>query len=291
MIYHVTSLVGGGRMPSLRGGSGWAGRLGDVRVVTWNVNSIRARQPRVLDWLSRHQPDVALLQETKCTDALFAGEEFAGAYRALGYEVAHHGRDHWNGVAVLSRVGLAEVQRGFPGLNRPPYDEARVIAATCGGLRVWSVYAPNGRELDDPHYLFKLVWFERLRAALAEDMAARPEPTVLAGDVNVAPADDDIYDPVRWRRRTHASPPERAAVAALVDLGLEDVTRAHHPGQGVFTWWSYRPGQFEQNRGLRIDLALVSPGLAARTTGVWIDREERAGAVASDHAPVVLDLH
>jgi len=259
-----------------------------VRIVTWNVNSIRARQPRVLAWLTEHRPDVALLQETKCTDALFASEGFTDSYEALGYTVAHHGHDHWNGVAVLSRVGLADVQRGFPGTNRAPFDEARVIAATCGGLRVWSVYAPNGRELDDPHYLYKLVWFERLRAAVAADRSGLPH--VLTGDVNVAPTDADIYDPARWRRRTHASPPERAAVTALLDTGLRDVTREHLPDPGVFTWWSYRPGQFEQNRGLRIDLALCSPAAADRVTHVWIDTAERAGAVASDHAPVVLDL-
>lgn len=259
-----------------------------MRIVTWNVNSIRARQGRVLAWLAQHRPDVALLQETKCTDVHFASEGFTDAYERLGYQVAHHGHDHWNGVAVLSRVGLADVQRGFPGANRAPYDEARVMAATCGGLRVWSVYAPNGRELDDPHYLFKLVWFERLRAAVAADTSGLPQ--VLAGDVNVAPTDADIYDPVRWRRRTHASPPERAAVTALLDVGLRDVTREHLPGAGVFTWWSYRPGQFEQNRGLRIDLALCSPAVADRVEHVWIDTAERAGAVASDHAPVVLDL-
>lgn len=260
-----------------------------LRLVTWNVNSIRARQGRVLAWLWAHRPDVVLLQETKCTDALFASAGYTDEYEALGYEVAHHGHDHWNGVAILSRVGLGDVQRGFPGVNRPPFDEARVIAATCGGLRVWSVYAPNGRELDDPHYLFKLVWFERLRGAIAADPSGRPH--VLTGDLNVAPTDLDIYDPVRWRRRTHASPPERAAVAALVDLGLVDVTREHLAGSGVFTWWSHRPGQFEQNRGLRIDLALCAPEVASRVERVWIDRDERAGAVASDHAPLVLDLY
>ena len=259
-----------------------------LRIVTWNVNSIRARQGRVLAWLARHRPDVALLQETKCTDALFASEGFTDEYEALGYEVAHHGRDHWNGVAVLSRVGLLDVQRGFPGANRAPFDEARVIAATCGGIRMWSIYAPNGRALDDPHYLFKLVWFERLRAAVAADPSGAPH--ALTGDFNVAPTDLDIYDPVRWRRRTHASPPERAAVTAIGDLGLVDVTRVHLPEPAVYTWWSYRPGQFEQNRGLRIDLALCSPAVADRVTRVWIDRDERAGAVASDHAPVVLDL-
>lgn len=259
-----------------------------MRIVSWNVNSIRARQGRVVAWLQQHQPDVALLQETKCTDAAFAVPEITGVYEAMGYEVAHHGHDHWNGVAVLSRVGLADVQRGFPGTNRAPFDEARVIGATCGGIRMWSMYAPNGRELLDPHYLFKLVWFERLRAAVAAEVDG--PPIVLAGDFNVAPTDLDIYDPARWRRRTHASPPERAAVAALVDVGLRDVMRELHPGPAVYTWWSYRPGQFELNRGLRIDLALCSPPVAERVERVWIDTAERAGAVASDHAPVVVDL-
>lgn len=259
-----------------------------VRVVSWNVNSIRARHERVHDWLVRHRPDVALLQETKCTDALFLGEGHAGAYAALGYEVAHHGVDHWNGVAILSRVGLADVQRGFPGLNRPPFDEARVIAATCGGVRVWSVYAPNGRELDDPHYLYKLVWFERLRAAVAAEVAT--VPTLVAGDMNVAPTDLDIYDPSRYRRSTHASPPEREAIAALLDVGLIDVTRRHLDGPGVYTWWSYRPGQVARNRGLRIDLALCTPSIADRVAKVWIDVDERSAPLASDHAPLVLDL-
>lgn len=259
-----------------------------LRIVTWNVNSIRARQPRVLDWLARHRPDVALLQETKCTDAQFAAAGFTDQYETLGYAVAHHGHDHWNGVAVLSRVGLDDVRRGFPGVNRPPYDEARVISAVCAGVRVWSLYAPNGRTLDDPHYLFKLVWFERLRAAIAA--AGVSVPHVVAGDFNVAPTDDDIYDPVRWRRLTHASPPERAAVAAIADLGLRDVTRELHPEPGLHTWWSYRPGQLERNRGLRIDLALCSPSIADRVEQVWVDRDERAGAIASDHAPLVVDI-
>lgn len=261
-----------------------------MRVVSWNVNSIRARQGRVLDWLRRHEPDVVLLQETKCTDALFAGEGYTDEYEALGYEVAHHGCDHWNGVAIVSRAELVDVQRGFPGTNQPPYDEARVIGATCGGMRVWSVYAPNGRTLVDPHYVFKLVWFERLRACVAADAERARLPQLLAGDMNVAPTDLDIYDPIRWRRLTHASPPERAAIAALLDVGLRDVTREHLSGGGVYTWWSYRPGQVELNRGLRIDLALCSPAIADRVERVWVDRDERAGALASDHAPVVLDL-
>ena len=268
-----------------------------LRVVSWNVNSIRARQARVVSWLERHEPDVVLLQETRCDDAAFAAPEVAGGYRALGYEVAHHGVDHRNGVAVLSRVGLDDVAKGFPGTNRPPHDEPRALAATCGGLRVWSVYAPNGRELDDPHYLFKLVWFERLRAAVAADLAVghrsradAAAATIVAGDFNVAPADADIYDPKRWRRRTHASPPERAAIDALLDLGLADLHRTLCPQPDLYTWWSHRPGQLQRNRGLRIDLALGSPAVLARSSAVWVDTEERAGERASDHAPLVVDL-
>ncbi|MFV0526071.1 MAG: exodeoxyribonuclease III [Acidimicrobiales bacterium] len=260
-----------------------------MRLVSWNVNSLRARHGRVLEWMDHHRPDVVLLQETKCRDDQLVATGFDDRVGALGYEVAHHGHDHWNGVAVLSRVGLGDVQFGFPGVNRPPYDEARVMAATCDGVRVWSVYVPNGRSLDDPHYRFKLVWLERLRGAVAADLDRYPA-LVVAGDLNVAPDDRDIYDPVRWRGRTHASPPEGAALAAIGDLGLVDVTRRHHPGDGVFTWWSYRPGQFDRNRGLRIDLALCSPPVADRVERVWIDREERARPRASDHAPLVVDL-
>lgn len=259
-----------------------------MRIATWNVNSIRSRHRRALAWLERHRPDVALLQETKCDDDVIRA--FADDADVLDYELVHHGRDHWNGVAILSRVGLDDVRCGLPGANRAPYDEARVVSANCGGIDVHSVYAPNGRALDDPHYLFKLVWLERVRTVVRHD-----RPTILAGDVNVAPADLDVYDPVRWRRRTHASPPERAAIQSLFDDGLVDVTRREHPGPGVFTWWSYRPGQFERNRGLRIDLALCSPDVADRVHAVWIDTDERAddgrsGEKPSDHAPVVVDL-
>lgn len=260
-----------------------------MRIVSWNVNSIRSRQTRLLSWLRQYEPDVVLLQETKCDDATFASSTFTGAYRSLGYEVAHHGRDHWNGVAILSRVGLEQVQRGFQGVNRAPFDEARLISARCGGVRVYSVYVPNGRALDDPHYLYKLVWLERLRAVIRHD-----EPMLVAGDFNVAPTDLDIYDPSRWRRKTHASPAERAAVAALLDAGVCDVTRRHLPGPDIFTWWNYRPGQFERNRGLRIDLALCTPDLTARVERVWIDTAERADdhptEKPSDHAPLVLEI-
>jgi exodeoxyribonuclease III len=257
-----------------------------VRVVTWNVNSIRSRTARVSSWIEQHAPDVVLLQETKTADDSLV----VGPLSDLGYEVAHHGIDHWNGVAIASRIGLDDVRCGFSGTQRAPFDEARVMSAVCGGVRCWSVYAPNGRELDDPHYLYKLVWLERLRGDIGS-----AGMHFVAGDFNVAPTDQDIYDPKRWRRRTHASAEERAALAALVDLGLRDVTREHLRGDGVFTWWGYRPGQFELNRGLRIDLALLSGPLADRVTGVWIDRDERAmadfmGEKPSDHAPVVVDL-
>ena len=255
------------------------------RFVTWNINSIRARVDQVVEWARRHEADVLLLQETKCGDADFP----FGAFEAAGYEVAHHGTDHWNGVAIASRIGLEEVSRGFDGHQPAPFDEPRLIAADCGGIRCWSAYVPNGRELWDPHYAFKLVWLERLRHELIVTDAPRRR-AIVAGDFNVAPTDDDIYMPSRWRRRTHASEPERAGVRALVDLGLRDVTREHLPDPGTYTWWNYRPGQFEKNHGLRIDLALCSPAAADATARVWIDLAARGGTRPSDHAPLVLDL-
>lgn len=254
-----------------------------LRVATWNINSIRIRHERVLDWLGTNRPDVLALQETKCTDDVFA--ELAGAYEDAGYEWAHWGRDQWNGVAILSRVGCSGVRCGFRGRNRAPFDEARLIGADCGGIRFVSLYAPNGRSLDDPHYLYKLVWLERLRAEVDPG-----QPMLLLGDFNVAPTDADIYEPKRWRGKTHASPPERTAIDALLDTGLVDVTRRYLPEPGVYTWWSYRPGQFERNHGLRIDLALADPDTAARVTDVWVDTAERAGERPSDHAPLVLEL-
>ena len=251
-----------------------------MRVATWNVNSIRVRIGQLLEWLDQHHPDVVLLQETRCPDDQFPYADIHSA----GYEVVHHALDHHSGVAICSRVGLDDVTRGFDGVSRPPFDEARIVSATCDGIRVHSVYAPNGRELDDPHYLYKLVWLERLRTITRPGMS-----NLIGGDLNVAPTDLDIYDPRRWRRRTHASPQERAAITALVDDGLVDVTRLHHPGPDIYTWWSYRPGMFETNRGLRIDLLLASADLAERTTSVMIDHKARAADRPSDHAPVIMD--
>ena len=256
-----------------------------MRVATWNINSIRTRVEQVVAWTTDRDVDVLLLQETKCGDADFPWAAFDEA----GYEVAHHGVNHWNGVAIASRVGVERVRRGFTGPQRAPFDEARLIAATCGGVRMWSLYVPNGRALDDPHYRFKLVWLERLRHELVAARAAAGE-SIVAGDFNVAPTDLDIYDPSRWRRKTHASAEERAGIDHLIDLGLCDVTREHHPGPDVYTWWNYRPGQFERNRGLRIDLALCSPAITERARTVEIDRAARAHERPSDHAPVVLDL-
>ena len=259
-----------------------------MRIATWNVNSIRVRLGDVTAWLRRHRPDVALLQETKCTDAMFDAVARPDLEH-LGYAVAHWGVDHYNGVAIASRVGLDDVRRGFPDAPPAPFDEPRAISATCAGLRVWSVYVPNGRKREDPHWYFKLAWLDRLRDAVGPDVAAGT-PTIVAGDVNVQRADIDVYDPRRWRNRNHATPQERAAIAALLDVGLRDVLRERHPGPGVYTWWSYGPGQFAANRGMRIDLVLCTPDVADRVTAVAVDLDERARPVTSDHAPVVVDL-
>jgi len=256
-----------------------------MRVATWNINSIRTRVGQVVAWGVEHDADVLLLQETKCGDFDFPFNEFSDA----GYEVAHHGVNHWNGVAIASRRGLTNVKRGFAGPSAPPFDEPRLISAEVDDIRLWSIYVPNGRELDDPHYLYKLSWLERLRGDLLH-LNATGRPMIVAGDFNVAPTDLDIYMPSRWKRRTHASAPERAGIDALVDLGLRDVTREHLPGPGVYTWWNYRADQFDKDHGLRLDLALCSDAVADRIETVWIDRVIRGTERPSDHAPLVIDL-
>ncbi|MDQ6648587.1 MAG: exodeoxyribonuclease III [Actinomycetota bacterium] len=256
-----------------------------MRLATWNVNSVRARLPRLLEWLDAARPDVCCLQETKSTDAAFP----TGAFGERGYDVAHLGTGRWNGVAVLSRLGLTGVRRGLAGDPRAAAPEARVLAATCGEVRVYSVYVPNGRALDSPEYPYKLAWLDALRADVAADLAAGLQVAV-CGDVNVAPTDDDVWDAARFVGSTHVSAPERAALAAVAALGLRDVVREHQPAPGPFTFWDYRAGDFHNRRGMRIDLVLVSPPLADRVHTAYVDREARKGRGASDHAPVVVDL-
>ncbi|GAB2611772.1 exodeoxyribonuclease III [Pseudactinotalea suaedae] len=255
-----------------------------MRIATWNVNSIRARAERVAAWLERNEVDVLAMQETKAADHLFPYMTF----EAVGYEVAHVGTSQWNGVAIASRVGLDGVASGFagqPGWGEPVAAEARALGATCGGVRVWSVYVPNGRSLDDPHYLYKLDWLRALREAAAGWPAL---PTVVMGDWNVAPTDADVWDPGYFEGKTHVSDPERTALAAFAEAGFTELTAAFTPGR--FTYWDYQRLAFPKNRGMRIDLAFGNPAFAARLRGVAIDREERKGAGASDHVPVVLEV-
>ncbi len=257
-----------------------------MRLATWNVNSARARRPRLLDWLDQRQPDVVCLQETKTTDSEFA-EAFGDDLAQRGYAVAHRGQKGWNGVAVLSRAGLEQVTAGFAGEPGFPEPEARAVTAVCGGLRVVSVYVPNGRTPDDPHYAYKLAWLAALERSLA-GQAARG--TVVCGDFNIAPTDADVFDPQAFAGSTHVTPAERAALRALEDTGLEDVVRRRWPSHRVFTYWDYRAGMFHQDLGMRIDLVLASADVEARVRAAWIDRQARKGAGPSDHAPVIVDL-
>ena len=259
-----------------------------MRLATWNVNSIRSRIDRLEAWLERSDVDVLALQESKATDAQFPFERI----RALGYEVAHHGYSQWNGVAILSRVGLEDVTVGFdgdPGWGDPLTREARAIGATCGGVRIWSLYVPNGRALEDPHMDYKISWLTALREhAVAE--AAGGAPVALCGDWNIAPFDEDVWSMEYYVDKSHVSPRERAAFQAVVDAGFTDVVRPHAPGPGTYTYWDYQRLAFPKRRGMRIDFVLGSPAFAGRVLGAAIDREERKGTGASDHAPVVVEL-
>jgi exodeoxyribonuclease-3 len=254
-----------------------------MRLATWNVNSVTARLPRLLDWLATVKPDVVCLQETKV--AQFPAEQVA----ELGYETAAHGDGRWNGVAVLSKVGLADVTRGFAGEPGFPDPEARAISATCDGVRVWSVYVPNGRTVDSPHYGYKLNWLAALGKVLAPDIASGAD-LVVCGDFNVAPTDEDVWDPAAFAGSTHVTAPERAALAALRELGLVDVVPKPMKGPHPFTYWDYRAGMFHQNMGMRIDLVYATEALAGRVRSAYIDREARKGKGPSDHAPIVVDL-
>ncbi len=290
-----------------------------MRLATWNVNSVRARADRVVAFLQRWDVDVLAIQETKCRDEQFP----YAAFDAAGYEVAHVGFSQWNGVAIASRVGIDDVARAFPGqpgfskdtadpmiepVDTTLFDdaapattggedapdalhEARALGATCGGVRVWSLYIPNGRAVDDPHYTYKLAWLDRLRTEATGWLAADPAAQIaLVGDWNVIPLDTDVYDPAAFVGSTHVTPAERAAFHAFADAGYREVSREHLPAEHTYTYWDYKQLAFPKNRGQRIDFTWATPALADRVTGVTIDREERKGKGASDHVPVILDL-
>jgi exodeoxyribonuclease-3 len=257
-----------------------------VRIATWNVNSVKQRVPRLLPWLDERRPDVVCLQETKLADDSF--EELLGDdLRERGYEFATHGEASWNGVAILSRAGLEDIARGLPDGPGFPEPEARAIAATCAGVRVVSVYVPNGRSPDSDHYHYKLAWLAALRDAVA---AGDPATTVVLGDINIAPTDEDVFDPEAYAGHTHVTPREREALASLQSVGLRDVVRERWPAERVFSYWDYRAGMFHQDLGMRIDLVLAGDAVASRVAAAWVDRHARKGKGPSDHAPVIVDL-
>jgi exodeoxyribonuclease III len=256
-----------------------------MRVATWNVNSVKQRVPRLLPWLDQRRPDVVCLQETKLTDDAF-GELLGDDLRARGYEFASHGEARWNGVAIMSKVGLDDVAAGLEGEPGFPKPEARAVAATCGGIRVRSVYVPNGRVPDSDHYEYKLAWLTALREAAEAD----PDSAMTCGDMNIAPTDNDVFDPDAYIGQTHVTPPEREALTHLEATGLHDLFRERWPDERVFTYWDYRAGMFQKNLGMRIDLALATGPVAKRVQAVWVDRHARKGAGASDHAPLIIDL-
>lgn len=266
-----------------------------VKIATWNVNSMRARADRLEAWLEKSEPDVLAIQETKCKDDNFPWELF----EHNGYDVAHFGFSQWNGVAIASRVGMKDVERTFPGQpafgknGKDPVQEARAIGATCGEVRLWSLYVPNGRAREDEHMSYKLQWLQQLREHahtwLTEDPQAQ---IVLAGDWNIAPHDEDVWDIDHFQKNelTHVTDPERAAFHEFAEAGYADVVRPYAPGPGVYTYWDYTSLRFQKRQGMRIDFHLASPAVAARVQNAYIDKDERRGKGASDHAPVVLEL-
>ncbi len=264
-----------------------------MRVATWNVNSVKQRVPRLLPWLDDRQPDVVCLQEVKLTSAAF-GELLGEPLADRGYAFAVHGQPRWNGVAVLSRAGLDDVRAGLPDEPGFPDPEARALSALCGGIRVYSVYVPNGREPDSEHYRYKLAWLAALRDAVARDAgnpaAGAAGEVLVCGDVNIAATDADVFDPAAYVGQTHVTPPERAALAELQALGLRDVVRDRWPDDRVFSYWDYRAGMFQKDLGMRIDLILATEPVAFRARAAWIDRQARKGTGPSDHAPVIVDL-
>lgn len=261
-----------------------------MRLVTWNVNSLKARLGLVQAWIAAHEPDILCLQETKLADEAFPHAGFA----ALGYESAHHGSGRWNGVAIVSRVGLDDVRAGFHDEDRDVVAETRVLGATCASMRIVSVYVPNGRVVGSEFYEAKLEWLGRLRREL-EATCNPSAPVAVCGDFNVAPQDRDVWDITKFDGATHVSGPERAALSSLMEWGLRDVVREADPdAPGPFSWWDYRGGAFHKGEGMRIDLSLLSDPLAQRVERAYVDRAARkkgpAGEVPSDHAPVVVEL-
>ncbi|MBZ8176520.1 exodeoxyribonuclease III [Corynebacterium poyangense] len=250
-----------------------------MRIATWNVNSARARADRVVEFVQRHSIDVLLMQETKCKDEQFPREQF----QELGYDSAHHGLNQWNGVAILSRIGISDISTEFPG---QPGGEARAIGATCGPLRCWSLYIPNGRAISAPHYHYKLHWLQELSHAVSDTLRHNPQlPLLLSGDFNIAPTDEDVWDRALFEGRTHVTEPERAALGKLLDSGLTDLCP-----QSGWTYWDYKGGRFHKDEGMRIDFHLGSSGLVRNVRHSMVDREEREGRGASDHAPLIVEV-
>jgi exodeoxyribonuclease-3 len=256
-----------------------------VRIATWNVNSLKARLPRVEEWIAYAQPDVLCLQETKLATGAFPGM----AFDSLGYEWAHHGDGRWNGVAILSRVGIDDIVEGFHAGAEADDVESRLLSATCGGVRISSVYVPNGRVVGSEHYDAKLAWLDALRRHI-ETTCDPDQPLAVCGDFNVAPDDRDVWDPRRAHGGTHVSEAERQAIKHLEAWGLTDAFRQLHPEPALFSWWDYRAGDFHKHRGMRIDLVFVSRPLAERLTFAIIDRNARKGKLPSDHAPLLVDV-
>lgn len=271
-----------------------------MRIATWNVNSVGARLPRLNEWLELAEPDVLCLQETKCAADGFPGDRA----EELGYEIAANGEGRWNGVAILSRVGLADVELGFAGqpayapppdeddpalIGTPPKVEARAVGATCAMLRIWSLYVPNGRSLDSPHYPYKLAWLAALHQALTPEVAIGT-PFVVTGDFNIIPTDADVWDPSKFLGATHVTDAERNALADLRSLGLTDVLPRALKHDTPYTYWDYRAGMFHKNQGMRIDLVYASAAVSGAVTDAYVDRDARKGSGPSDHAPVVVDV-
>jgi exodeoxyribonuclease-3 len=267
--------------------------VNDVRIATWNVNSVLARMPRLLDWLETAKPDVVCLQEIKCSADAFPAEPVA----ELGYTATVHGAGRWAGVAILARSASSDVHRGL--LEEPGFlaegalfeaTEPRALGITCDGVRIWSVYVPNGREVGHPHFAYKLRWLAALRAT-AEQELARPQPWVVLGDFNIAPTDADVWDVRRFVGSTHVTPEERASLAALADVGLREVLPRPLKYDVAFTYWDYRQLSFPHNHGMRIDLAYGNDAFVTAVTDAYVDREARKGAGTSDHAPMVIDTN